>query len=298
MAVRSLSLWDKVRSVTQKAKSVGGIFTIDTDQEIIKDHGVEFIISISKALNKKPAGDISQKKPDAKTFNPFLPCDPDLLVQEICGTHNLVLNKFNVVDYHLILATVDFQLQSEPLNVKDLTALWVTVSSMNCLGFYNCGPLSGASQPHKHLQLVPLPLEPRHTQYDCPVENLIYQSPPNPTSSLTVAGFNFKHASLLLDQSKLQSGDDSKSGQYVESVYNNLLSTLHKDNDLHGDFSYNFLMTKKWMLIVPRREEKCGNIAINSLGFCGAVLVRSLEDLQTLKDVGPMHVLEHIAFAK
>lgn len=27
------------------------------------------------------------------------------------------------------------------------------------LAFYNCGPVSGASQPHKHVQIVPLPLD-------------------------------------------------------------------------------------------------------------------------------------------
>ena len=27
------------------------------------------------------------------------------------------------------------------------------------LAFYNCGPVSGASQPHKHVQVVPLPLD-------------------------------------------------------------------------------------------------------------------------------------------
>lgn len=27
------------------------------------------------------------------------------------------------------------------------------------LAYFNCGPLSGASQPHKHVQLVPLPLD-------------------------------------------------------------------------------------------------------------------------------------------
>jgi hypothetical protein len=147
MAARSLSLWNRIHSVTINAKKTGAIFSIDTDQEIIKDHGVEvqglymcllscalghayfntnrmqFIVSISKALNKKPVGDVNAKKPDAKKANPFLPCEPDLFVQEICGTHNLVLNKFNVVDYHLILATVDFQHQSEPLNAKDFTAL-------------------------------------------------------------------------------------------------------------------------------------------------------------------------------
>lgn len=26
------------------------------------------------------------------------------------------------------------------------------------LAYFNCGPVSGASQPHKHVQVVPLPL--------------------------------------------------------------------------------------------------------------------------------------------
>ena len=29
--------------------------------------------------------------------------------------------------------------------------------------YFNCGPHSGASQPHKHLQIVPLPLSPGHS---------------------------------------------------------------------------------------------------------------------------------------
>jgi ATP adenylyltransferase len=29
------------------------------------------------------------------------------------------------------------------------------------VAFYNCGPASGRSQPHKHVQVVPLPLDER-----------------------------------------------------------------------------------------------------------------------------------------
>jgi ATP adenylyltransferase len=64
-----------------------------------------------------------------------------------------------VAPYHLIVATKDFEPQNEQLNVSDIKALWYTVNIFDGLGFYNCGKVSGASQPHKHMQLIPLPLE-------------------------------------------------------------------------------------------------------------------------------------------
>jgi len=257
----------------------------------------KFIISVSTALNKKPAGEVNATKSAEIKRNPFLPPEPDLFVEEILGTHNLVLNKFNVVDHHLILATKDFQHQSEPLNSKDFAALWAVISSLNCLGFYNCGPLSGASQPHKHLQLLPLPMLPS-SSYDCPVESLIFQTPTTQNKPFIIENMPFKHASVILDQRELNTGTDDilqQSGKYIADTYCNLLDNLKKDGSL-GEFSYNFLMTKKWMLVVPRKEEKYGNISINSLGFSGALLVRTAEDLQILKSVGPMHLLEQLTF--
>lgn len=38
------------------------------------------------------------------------------------------------------------------------------------------------------------------------------------------------------------------------------------------------------------------DIAINSLGFSGAMLVRTAQDLQILKDVGPMYALEQLTY--
>lgn len=91
---------------------------------IVDIHLVKFIISVAKSLEKKPVADVSAKQ-HVVTENPFLPCEPDLFVCTVMDTHNLVLNKFNVVDHHLILATKDFEPQSEGLKLKDMTALYV-----------------------------------------------------------------------------------------------------------------------------------------------------------------------------
>jgi len=300
-------LWEKVASTSIQAKRAGAIISIDTTQEFIKDHGIKFIVSVSKALNKKPIGDVTAPTKSEVKKNPFLPCEPDLFVQEINGTHNLVLNKFNVVENHVILATVDFQRQSEPLNEQDFAAAWHVMSGLNLLGFYNCGPLSGASQPHKHLQMIPLPLS---AEIDCPIHPLILESAPtSPTQIFELRDLKFKHKCALLDQSNLKSdleeGEEEKhteilknSAQYLEKIYNNLLESVKQDSEVQGqiELSYNFLMTNKWMMVVPRKAEKYGNIPVNSIGFCGAILVKNEEDLRTLKDVGPLRVLEHLAF--
>jgi ATP adenylyltransferase len=72
-----------------------------------------------------------------------------------------VLNKFPVIPDHFILATKEFKKQTDLLEEADLEAAY------NCLkaykdegeelfGFFNSGEHSGASQPHRHIQFLPV----------------------------------------------------------------------------------------------------------------------------------------------
>jgi ATP adenylyltransferase len=83
-------------------------------------------------------------------------------------------------------------------------------------------------------------------------------------------------------------------------LYRDLLSTIGI-NAVNGDrqsAAYNLLVTRKWMLIVPRSQEHFQSIAVNSLGFAGALLVRNEQQMQMLKNVGPMNILKNVAIAK
>lgn len=53
-----------------------------------------------------------------------------------------------------MLVTNDFQSQLNPLNLSDFTALSSVLMEVPSLVFYNCGVDSGASQRHKHMQVV------------------------------------------------------------------------------------------------------------------------------------------------
>ena len=47
---------------------------------------------------------------------------------------------------------------------------------------------------------------------------------------------------------------------------------------------YNLLVTRRWMLRVPRSRERFGTISINALGFAGSLFVRDEEEMQDLRD--------------
>ena len=62
-----------------------------------------------------------------KPANPFLPYDPDLWVTHLSDTHTLLLNKFNVVEHHLLVVTRQFESQLDPLNAADFAAIIKTL---------------------------------------------------------------------------------------------------------------------------------------------------------------------------
>jgi ATP adenylyltransferase len=58
---------------------------------------------------------------------------------------------------------------------------------------------------------------------------------------------------------------------------------------------YNLLVTRRWMLAVPRSREKFGSISVNALGFAGSLFVRDDAEMARLREVGPMRVLQAVA---
>jgi ATP adenylyltransferase len=224
--------------------------------------------------------------------NPFLPYDPDLFVAPISPTHIALLNKFNVVMHHLLLVTRVFEDQRCQLTQKDCEALLIGLTEIDGLAFYNAGPEAGASQSHKHLQLLmldttmaPLPIEPllRFAQVDGMVG--------------TISRLPFRHAYAPVDFDWTNPEKDS--GASLHARYRQLLhaaglSVEASPGSQAATAPYNLLMTRRWMLLVPRSRECFDGISINALGFAGAFLVKDMQQLSTLRRVGPMTALRHV----
>lgn len=55
-----------------------------------------------------------------------------------------MLNKFNVVDEHIVLPTIEFAPQEQPLDAADFRAMWTAMQGLEAFAFFNCGFESGA----------------------------------------------------------------------------------------------------------------------------------------------------------
>jgi ATP adenylyltransferase len=171
----------------------------------------------------------------------------------------------------------------------------------NFIAFYNCGPESGASQPHKHMQLLPAPLSgTRIEDGDFPLQPL-FESTANqqPLESVfQVNGLNFLHGALRLKKA-LEDKSIEDLSKYLLMVYNHVIDVLGmKTNpgDKIANKSYNFLMTKSFMWIVPRKSDTYNGIEINSVGLFGSILAKSSDRLEQIKTIGPYTILQNVTF--
>lgn len=288
----SNTLWDKIVQRTEQARAAGALFSVATDAQVVEENGISFVVRVEKNLQRKLR--YGQGQPfgtGGSAGNPFLPYDENMFVADLSPTHVCLLNKFNVVDHHILIVTREFQDQDALLTEADFRALWTCMAAFEGLGFYNGGKEAGASQQHKHLQMVPLPFarEVPHIPIESALqaakrEHGVYSSPALP----------FQHAILNLPQEWFSA--PGKLAAQTRHAYRQLLQAAGL-SEVDGESSgpYNLLVTRNWLLLVPRSRESFRSISINALGFAGSFFVRNERQLQVIKRYGPLTVLKNVA---
>jgi sulfate adenylyltransferase (ADP) / ATP adenylyltransferase len=293
------TLWESIADRSDRALQCGALLSIPTEYEFIEQGGVRFLVRILSNLIRKEQAIKKLDEQTAsgdRTFNPFLPYEDDLFVADVSDTHVCILNKFNVVDHHALVVTRAFEAQDTWLTLQDFTAMWTCLAEFDGLVFYNAGNTAGASQRHKHLQIIPLPFMPSEVQI--PIVPL-FASATFQDSIGTIPRLPFVHAFARLDgiaeKSPLQAAEATL------ACYHRLLQGINlsdTENDLSSNIqsgAYNLLATREWMLLVARSRESFESISVNALGFAGALLVRDRQQMQILKDYGPMNLLKQVA---
>ena len=157
------TLWQQAMARTEYARQTGDLKSIETEYQLIEQDEIFFVVRSLSNIARKEKAKAHQKLQEAKTgkfIDPFLPYNKNLFVCDISSSHLCLLNKFNIVDGHLLIVTRDFEEQEDLINIHDFTALWSCKQEIDGLAFYNGGPVAGSSQRHKHLQLLPLPFVP------------------------------------------------------------------------------------------------------------------------------------------
>ncbi len=280
------TLWANVIRQTEYALACGALEPIQTNYELVEDNGVSFFVRILANLARK--ANAKSKHKGKKEFNPFLPYEEDLFVCELSDTHLCLLNKYNVIDHHILIITRLFDEQENWLNEQDFSAAWQCLQEIDGLVFYNAGKKAGASQRHKHLQLIPLIAN----GLSLPIAPFI-----DLESCDQITNFAFVHALTPITFSELNIA--SQPGKILCELYQQLLRKLGVIQDclpgIKQTIPYNLLITREWMMIVLRSQESFESISINSLGFAGFMLVKNPEQMAILKSYGPLKILEQVA---
>jgi len=293
------TLWGKILDTTDSALQSGALKPIKTEGRVITDGGVDFLVRIVESLARKEAEKTlkaGKNRIKDKNYNPFLPYDQEMFVADISDTHLCLLNKFNVIEHHLLIVTRVFEHQERLLTARDFQAIWRCMTEFEGLAFYNGGEIAGASQDHKHLQLIPLPMASKGPPV--PMESLMKQPQKMPG---VIAGLPFIHAFKRF--SAITDIPGEMAAQTLHQMYRLMLQQVgmnafsEREETLQSG-PYNLLFTRQWMLLVPRSKEFFESISINSLGFAGALLARNREEMDLIEKKGGMRVLQHTAFPK
>ena len=287
----------KTKQRTEFARKSGALKSIETEYQLIQQEDIPFVVRTLSNLARKERAIEQQSQKEQKTgqrIDPFLPYESDLFVADISETHFCLLNKFNVVDNHLLIVTRAFEEQTDLLNLQDFAALWSCLQEIDGLAFFNGGEIAGASQRHKHLQLIPLPFmaDVVHLPIDRAIAKSSWQD-----SWGTISSFPFRHGVVSLN---LAAADSAIAAAHIMlQQYHFLLDKvgLKVDAKTQQPGAYNFLATRNWMLIVPRSQHSFNNIPINSLGFAGSLFVRDRESLAVLKKLTPLKLLQQVAIS-
>jgi len=233
---------------------------------------------------------------DARSVDPFENPPQALRIASLPPDHFLVLNKFAVVPEHFILATTAFKPQTHLLEAADLAAAYACIEAYHGAGqelfaFFNSGDHSGASQPHRHIQMLPvermrdgLNACEDGAKWELLAERLVGEDLSLPFTTFA--------ESLRPDVSP-----DSLRDIYL-SLYRKACaaSDVNAEGSTEGEarICYNVGMTRNVMALCQRTAEgsfiraapdkldKVGNVAMNGTVLAGTALVKGQEEWEAL----------------
>ena len=213
--------------------------------------------------------------------NPFLPFDQNLLVSDLdSSVYALIFNKFCLIPEHLLVITRDFVEQAAELTSTDFQIVMKVMESLeeiSPLAFYNSGPEAGASQVHRHFQVIPtenIPIEEHIKSVLCfnePFKIPLYSS--------------FVHGCIRRPADSIDT--DWQSEAYVK---------LKVFCNKYNKSAFNLLWTRDWILLVPRKREFThDNLnSLNAMAFAGYFLVMDEDRLDRLN---VLECLEQVTYS-
>ena len=267
--------WEKALSQSETAIKKGNLFplkTFDITNEIYKKD--DFIIRKLDLCNFKKNMTFGPK------INPFNPWEKNLEIEKIGINHQLILNKYPVQIGHILLITNNWKPQNGWLDKKDWIAVKIVNNDTSGLWFFNSGPLAGASQPHRHLQLL------RRSSHEkiCPREDWFLEKCEKGNDN------KLFYKNLIVKKFKFSNSVDD-----IYKIYLDIAKEIGLGNPLVNKtplYPYNLLITNEWIAIIKRSIDYKFGFNVNALGFAGYILTTDESNIDYLKSEGPESLLK------
>ncbi|TEA22319.1 Diadenosine 5',5'''-P1,P4-tetraphosphate phosphorylase 2 [Colletotrichum sidae] len=294
------NLPELVKAAFDRARTNGDLTYYATQVTVLTVDSTPFQLRFSPALANKPTLQKPKTDKSRKPFDPFeRPEGGPLFIADIPSTgHNLVLNKFAIVPEHFILATKDFEQQTNLLKPEDLAATYACIDAYHrhagehreLYAFFNSGEHSGASQPHRHIQLLPVSCMKEGLPSESKWDVLAKQLDQKHVSGVPFATFGQKiHGDMTATE--LHSIYLSLFREAVDAVEAHVGKVEDSGNG-EAPISYNLAMTNSSLVVMPRFAEgstildngvPVGKLSLNGTVLAGTALVKNEAEWNALR---------------
>ena len=273
-------LWEKVLLTSQCAINRNSLKPYETKLEVLIEKNCRYQL---RSIIGKPRTQNSDIGPN---LNPFSPWEDDLEIVKVNDNHVLILNKYPVEIGHLLLITRKWAPQNGWLTINDWLSLNKIEKEINGLWFFNSSSKSGASQPHRHIQLL------RRVSKDklFPRQFWFEQILNDPFSDSSRLG---KSTLVLPRRFSYDIGAaDELNDLYLELCLRLCIGLPNKN--IRPICPYNLLITDKWIGLIRRSKESYKGFSINALGFAGYFLVSRNSNIKWIREQKPLSILNEV----
>ncbi len=277
--MKSQSIWSRALEISRKAVHCGAVIPLNTIKYISIEECCDFELRFLKSPIPKYLIEYGPKR------NPFIPWDSRLEIQPINNKHTLILNKYPVQIGHMLLITNTWMPQNGWLNKDDFEAIQNVDNDTTGLWFFNSSKEAGASQPHRHFQLLPR----RYNESICPRFDWFCSLLNNTKGNNS----EISHSISIRQRSKNVNSSDYD----LFSLYKSMIDEMKL-----GDIDiikkplkpYNLLITPEWISLITRKTDRSNGFSINALGFAGYFLGTKRSNVETLIKFGPEKILKDV----
>lgn len=197
----------------------------------------------------------------------------------------------------MLLTSDGYRKQYEPLDERDLEAAWAVLTTVgrdvDYVAFFNCGQDGGCSRLHKHMQLIPTPMNSFAAFLDAEEQGETKKEPNvpfqwfyrrfRPEDDITPATLTKVYTDLLGQATDVGLGRSEHAASAPGGAA----------------VPHNVIFTKRWMIVLPRRRAGINKEAgANAIGMLGVIAVATRNEVDNWVRLGLTSALRELGVPK